>query len=64
MNFNSLIPELSVSDINKSRNFYLSLGFEIKYGRPELDKTENCDNKRNEKNYSLKPAPKSIRLYA
>ena len=35
MNFNSLIPELSVSDINKSRNFYLSLGFEIKYDRPE-----------------------------
>ena len=35
MNFNSLIPELSVSDINKSRNFYLSLGFEIKYERPE-----------------------------
>lgn len=64
MNFNSLIPELSVSDINKSRNFYLSLGFEIKYERPKLDKTENRDNKRNEKNYSLKPAPKSIRLYA
>lgn len=49
MNFNSLIPELSVSDINKSRNFYLSLGFEIKYERPKLDKTENRDNKRNEK---------------
>ena len=64
MNFNSLIPEISVSDINKSRNFYLSLGFEIKYERPKLDKTENCDNKRNEKNYSLKPKPKSIRLYA
>ena len=35
MEFNSLIPELSVTDINKSRNFYLSLGFEIKYERPE-----------------------------
>ncbi len=35
MEFNSLIPELSVTDINKSRIFYLSLGFEIKYKRPE-----------------------------
>ena len=35
MEFNSLIPELSVTDINKSRDFYLSLGFEIKYERPE-----------------------------
>lgn len=35
MQFNSLIPELSVTDINKSRDFYLSLGFEIKYERPE-----------------------------
>jgi len=35
MNFNALIPELSVTDINKSKAFYLSLGFEIKYERPE-----------------------------
>ena len=35
MEFNSLIPELSVTDINKSRDFYLALGFEIKYERPE-----------------------------
>ena len=35
MQFNSLIPELSVTDINKSKDFYLSLGFEIKYERPE-----------------------------
>ena len=35
MKFNSLIPELSVTDINKSRDFYLALGFEIKYERPE-----------------------------
>ena len=35
MQFNSLIPELSVTDINKSKEFYLSLGFTIKYERPE-----------------------------
>ena len=35
MNFNSLIPELSVTDINKSTQFYLSIGFAIKYERPE-----------------------------
>ena len=35
MQFNSLIPELSVTDINKSKDFYLSLGFGIKYERPE-----------------------------
>ena len=33
MKFNSLIPELSVTDINKSKEFYLSLGFQIKYER-------------------------------
>lgn len=33
MKFNSLIPELSVSNINKSKEFYLSLGFEVKYER-------------------------------
>ena len=35
MQFNSLIPELSVTDINKSKEFYLSLGFSIKYERLE-----------------------------
>ena len=35
MRFNSLIPELSVSDINKSKEFYLKLGFKIKYERPK-----------------------------
>lgn len=35
MKFNSLIPELSVTDINKSKEFYLSLGFQIKYERVE-----------------------------
>jgi predicted lactoylglutathione lyase len=35
MKFNSLIPELSVTDIEKSKEFYLSLGFKIKYERPE-----------------------------
>ena len=35
MKFNSLIPELSVSDINKSKEFYLKLGFIVKYERTE-----------------------------
>ena len=35
MKFNSLIPELSVTDINISKDFYLSLGFKIKYERSE-----------------------------
>lgn len=35
MKFNSLIPELSVTDINKSKDFYLSIGFKIKYERVE-----------------------------
>ena len=36
MNFNKLIPELSVSDINKTREFYVDvLGFKICYKRPE-----------------------------
>ncbi len=35
MKFNSLIPELSVSNIDNSKVFYLMLGFEIKYERPE-----------------------------
>jgi len=33
MKFNSLIPELSVSNINKSKDFYLKLGFRVKYER-------------------------------
>lgn len=36
MKFNKLIPELSVSDINKSLEFYTSvLGFKIEYQRKE-----------------------------
>ena len=36
MNFNRLIPELSVTDINKTREFYVDiLGFKICYERPE-----------------------------
>ena len=35
MKFNSLIPELSVTDINKSKEFYQKIGFIIKYERPE-----------------------------
>ena len=31
--FNKLIPELSVSDINKSKDFYLSLGSSVVYER-------------------------------
>ena len=36
MKFNSLIPELSVTNIEKSRMFYESLGFQIKYSRPKF----------------------------
>ena len=36
MKFNSLIPELSVSDIKKTKDFYVGvLGFGIDYERPE-----------------------------
>ncbi|MBP3920653.1 MAG: VOC family protein [Bacilli bacterium] len=35
MKFNKLIPELSVSDINISKEFYLKLGFKIMYERVE-----------------------------
>lgn len=35
MKFNSLIPELSVTNIERSIEFYLGLGFEIKYERKE-----------------------------
>lgn len=36
MKFNGLIPELSVSDINESKNFYMNiLGFHLEYERSE-----------------------------
>ena len=35
MKFNRLIPELSVSNLKKSLDFYLILGFTIKYERLE-----------------------------
>ena len=35
MKFNSLIPEFSVTDINKSKDFYISIGFKIMYERIE-----------------------------
>lgn len=35
MKFNSLIPELSVTDIEKSKEFYLNLGFKVMYERIE-----------------------------
>ena len=36
MKFNSLIPELVVSDLSKSRDFYEGLlGFKVEYERPE-----------------------------
>lgn len=35
MKFNSLIPELSVTDIDRSKEFYLKLGFKIIYERKE-----------------------------
>jgi catechol 2,3-dioxygenase-like lactoylglutathione lyase family enzyme len=36
MKFNGLIPELSVSDINKSKKFYIGiLGFNLEYERLE-----------------------------
>lgn len=35
MKFNKLIPELSVSNINRSRDFYIQLGFEVKYERKD-----------------------------
>ena len=33
MKFNKLIPELSVTNINKSKQFYTSIGFKIMYER-------------------------------
>ncbi len=35
MKFNCLIPELSVTDIERSKLFYQKLGFQIKYERVE-----------------------------
>ena len=36
MKFNPLIPELSVSDIERTKRFYIDvLGFKIEYERPE-----------------------------
>lgn len=35
MNFNSLIPELSVSNIKVTLEFYKNIGFEVKYKREE-----------------------------
>ncbi len=36
MKFNSLIPELTVSDIEKTKEFYIDiLGFKIEFERPE-----------------------------
>lgn len=36
MKFNSLIPELTVTDIERTKDFYLNiLGFKIEYERPE-----------------------------
>ena len=36
MDFNNLIPELSVFDILQTKNFYEELGFKIEYERPEV----------------------------
>lgn len=35
MQFNKLIPEFSVFDIEQTKNFYLSLGFQLEYERRE-----------------------------
>ena len=35
MNFNKLIPELSVFDISQTKDFYKKLGFKIEYERTE-----------------------------
>lgn len=35
MNFNKMIPELSVFDIVETVDFYLQLGFVVEYERPE-----------------------------
>lgn len=35
MYFNKIIPELSVTNLNKSIDFYKTIGFKIEYERPE-----------------------------
>lgn len=35
MKFNKIIPELSVSNLEKSLAFYQLIGFKIEYERPE-----------------------------
>ena len=35
MNFNKIIPELSVTNLENSLNFYKTIGFKIEYERPE-----------------------------
>ena len=35
MKFNKLIPELSVTNLSNSLNFYKDVGFRINYERPE-----------------------------
>ena len=35
MDFNKMIPELSVFDIEQTKRFYNELGFKIEYERPE-----------------------------
>lgn len=35
MKFNKLIPELTVSNLEKSLAFYTALGFKVEYERPE-----------------------------
>ena len=35
MDFNKMIPELSVFDIEQTKKFYNDLGFKIEYERPE-----------------------------
>ena len=35
MDFNTMIPELSVFDIEQTKRFYNDLGFKIEYERPE-----------------------------
>ena len=35
MDFNKMIPELSVFDIERTKRFYNDLGFKIEYERPE-----------------------------
>ena len=35
MKFNKIIPELSVTNLEKSLDFYKTLGFKIEYKRPE-----------------------------